>query len=323
MAITKTAMVIDLNETINTIVTAVQFDTQSRYLDVYLYDKGIPIDLTGHQVRIHVRRKGITTLFEQGEITDATAGRCQFELKNKMLEEAGPVEAQISIWNNDAEILSTKVFKILVTESIRNDDDVEASNEFGVLVVLFTEIQNALELMHEMVDSFGAPGAMAEDYGVETFWGMLEHLAAGADVNEAIKTNVNSTMDTSSFVPLNQIVTGGNTNVLNSIASVQSFLNTLKNSVEGGGIPIIRHIQRGTVATNSDYGYAGRATLTGFTNLNKMFVLYSGIFGEGGYNTEIKIYDSFIQYLTLTELSLDFAGNRSDVTLGYQVIEFY
>lgn len=177
MAITKTKLLIEVNEPINTIATAVQLDSNSRFLDVFLYDKGLPIDLTEQVVRIHVRKPDGTTIFNQGEITDAVAGRCQFALTSDMLNEAQSLETQISIWNSDTEILSTKTFKILVSESLRNDEEVEATNEFGVLVVLFSEIQNALELMQYMTSTFGEPGERAAGYGVNTFWGMLEYLA--------------------------------------------------------------------------------------------------------------------------------------------------
>lgn len=206
MAITKTKLLIEISQNINTIATAVQLDGNSRFLDVCLHDKGLPIDLTEHVVRIHVRKPDGKTVFNQGEITDAAAGRCQFALTAEMLSEAKELKAQISIWNSDTEILSTNVFKILVTESLRNDEEVEASNEFGVLVVLFTEIQSALELMRELVSAFGEPGEMAETYGVDTFWEMLEHLAAGADVRQVLKENINSTMDTEEFATLDELI---------------------------------------------------------------------------------------------------------------------
>ena len=206
MALTKKKMLIEVNENINTLATAVQLDANSRYLDVFLYDGGVPIDLTGHVVRIHVKKTDGTTIFNQGEITDTTAGRCQFALTADMLNEAQTLEAQISIWSDDTEILSTKVFKILVTESLRNDEEVEATNEFGVMVVLFTEVLSALNLMKEMTETFGLPSDKAADMGATTFWQMLEELALRADARSIIKENINSTMDTEGFVPIDRMI---------------------------------------------------------------------------------------------------------------------
>ena len=326
MAITKTKLVIEVNEPIHMQATAVQMDGNSRYLDVCLYDKGVPIDLTGHVVRINVKRKDSTVAgeFNQGEITDATAGRCQFLLSASMLEEVGTLEAQISIWNSDTEILSTKIFEVLVTRSLRNDEEVEATNEFGVLVVLFTEIQSALELMQEMTDTFGLPGEMAEAYGVDTFWGMMEHLAKGADVEHALKTHVNSTIGTEDETPLNVLLTAGQD-------AIKAVVDAIKTSLTTGGVPIVRHIQRGTgyVAYDAD---TATVTLSGFTNLDKMSVrVYGGrtvTTGEGE-KTDTAYYPVYFGDVSATSLTVkcdgdDSISSRSNrAYFSYEVIEFW
>lgn len=316
MALTKTKMIIEVNDNINTIATAVQMDANSRYLDVYLYDHGIPVDLTGHVVRINVKRKGHTPQFDQGEITDATAGRCQFRLQASMLKLSGELEAQISIWNGEAEILSTKIFKILVTESLRDDKEIEATNEFGVLVVLFTEIQNALELMQEMTKTFGLPGEMASSYGVDSFWGMLEHLAANADVVNAINSRVNS--DTSKALD----------------KKMDAHMSALNTFLLGGNVPIIRHSQKGlvTVARTSK---TATVTLSGFKDAAKMLVFLNGtrINAYKGSTSEVSgvfTYHPYVESVTETGLTvyldyitIDKDNGGSDATISYQVVELY
>lgn len=159
MAKTYNRLEIDVNKKPNSIgIRPVQHDTKSRYLDVCLYENGVPIDLTGEQVRITFRKADGGTFFNQGEVTDATAGRCQFALTNEILSEAKAVEAQISVWNAGGQILSTQVFEIYVTAAIPWTDSVESENEYGVLVVLFQEIQDALDTMHKIATTFGEPG---------------------------------------------------------------------------------------------------------------------------------------------------------------------
>lgn len=109
-------------------------------------------------MRITFRKADGSTFFNQGEVTDATAGRCQFALTNEILSEAKAVEAQISVWNAGGQILSTQVFEIYVTAAIPWTDAVESENEYGVLVVLFQEIQDALDTMHKIAATFGEPG---------------------------------------------------------------------------------------------------------------------------------------------------------------------
>ena len=96
MAKTYNRLEIDVNKKPNSIgIRPVQHDTKSRYLDVCLYENGVPINLTGEQVRITFRKADGSTFFNQGEVTDANEGRCQFALTNEILSEAKAVEAQI------------------------------------------------------------------------------------------------------------------------------------------------------------------------------------------------------------------------------------
>ena len=211
MAKTYNRLEIDVNKKPNSIgIRPVQNDTKSRYLDVCLYENGVPINLTGEQVRITFRKADGSTFFNQGEVTDAAAGRCQFALTNEILSEAKAVEAQISVWNAGGQILSTQVFEIYVTAAIPWTDAVESENEYGVLVVLFQEIQDALDTMHKIAAAFGEPGDKAAEYGVDTFWGILETLAGRGDVESSlqkgIKAYLNSTIGTSGFQSLDKML---------------------------------------------------------------------------------------------------------------------
>jgi hypothetical protein len=140
LAKTYNTLTIEVKEDITDIITAKQDDTQSRYLDVILQDDGQPINLTGQEVRIYGRKKDKTEFFNDGTITDAAKGRCQFELTNQALAVVGDVEVEISIWQNNQRILTTQTFKVFVVPKIRNDTAIESSNEFGALVVLFQKL---------------------------------------------------------------------------------------------------------------------------------------------------------------------------------------
>lgn len=174
MAKTYNKLNIEINQKVTDIITAVQDDTNSRYLDVQLFDNGTPINLTGQEVRIFLKKPDGTNIWNGGEVTSATEGRCQFLLTTQTLAVCGVLETQISIWQNNEEILSTEVFKIFVTKSLRSSGSIESSNEYGSLVILFQNIYEALDLMTEMVQSFGTAGEVAQGIPVTTFWQMLE-----------------------------------------------------------------------------------------------------------------------------------------------------
>ena len=109
MAETYNRLNLDVNVQPGGIITAVQKDSDSRHLDVTLYNSGVPIDLTGHEVRIYMRKpENGGEIFNDGEITEPKNGRCQFLLTTAALEKVGHLQTQVSIWKDNKEILSTQ-----------------------------------------------------------------------------------------------------------------------------------------------------------------------------------------------------------------------
>lgn len=179
MAETYNRLELDVNIKPHNIITAVQKDSDSRYLDVFLFNNGVPIDLTGHEVRIYMRKpeKG-GEIFNDGKITEPENGRCQFLLTTAALEKTGHLQTQISIWKDNREILSTQIFEIFVTKSLRTTGSIEGSNEYGALVVLFQNLYQSIDLMTDMVQNFGKAGEVAAGIPAGTFWQMLEAVYA-------------------------------------------------------------------------------------------------------------------------------------------------
>lgn len=316
MAVTHSKLQIDVNEKINSIVTAVAQDTKSRYLDVSLYENGMPIDLSGHTVRIYAEKEDKTVSYNQGEVTDAKNGRCQFEMTNQMLAVAGDLKVQISIWGGNSEILSTAPFTIYIIPNMRDDEALESTNEYGAVTMLFTEIQDALYLMAEMVSTFGLPGEIAKEYGVDSFWGMMEQLAENADVARVVNNRVNS--DTSKALD----------------KKMDAHMSALNTFLLGGNIPIIRHSQKGLV-TVARASKTATVTLNGFNNAAKMLVFLNGtrINAYKGSTSEVSgvyAYHPYVESVTETGLTIyldyitiDKDNGGSEATIGYQVVELY
>ena len=184
MAKTYNRLEIDVNKKPNSIITEVQGDSNSRYLDVSLFNNGVPLDLTGHEVKIFmVKPENGGEIWNDGGITDATTGRCEFLMTAEALSKVGHLQTQISVWKDNAEILSTQVFEIYVTKTLLGNSSVESSNEYGTLVVLFQNLYEAYALMTDMVSSFGKKGAVADARNVTTFWQGMEYLAKYMDTD--------------------------------------------------------------------------------------------------------------------------------------------
>ena len=224
MAVTYNKMLLDINEKPNDIITAVQNDTNSRYLDVLLYDNGVPIDLTGCEVKIFMKKpENGGEIWNDGVITEAENGRCEFLLTTEALAKFGHLQVQISIWKDNEEILSSQIFEIIVTKSLVGESSVESSNEYGTLVVLFQNLYEAYDLMTRMVQNIGVPAEVAAQYDLATMWQAWEFLVAYMKgdltdkINEAIaNASVQGVLDV-----LNTTTVKENTsqNILNKLAS--------------------------------------------------------------------------------------------------------
>lgn len=138
---------VDVRTKNDDIITAVQNDSNSRFLDVYLLDNGLPINLTGHEVRIYCKKADGKEIYNNGVITEATNGRCQFELTDQALAVAQDLEVQIVIYYNNVQILQAMPFQINVVKSLISSGSVESSNEYGALVVLYQNLYEAYDLM--------------------------------------------------------------------------------------------------------------------------------------------------------------------------------
>lgn len=184
MATTFNRLYIEINKNVQDIVTAVQGDTKSRFLDVTLFSNGTPINLTGHIARIYMVKPDDTEIFNVGDIKHATNGRVQFELTSQALAVAGVLETQIIIFDDqETEILSTNKFNIFVTKSLISDNSIESSNEYGALVVLFQKLYEAIQGIKDINDKIGIPGTKGEELSTDTLFKELEYLIDFSEKN--------------------------------------------------------------------------------------------------------------------------------------------
>ena len=150
MAKTYKMLTADVNEPIEEIVVGVQQDVNSRYLDVTLTDGGTPIDLTGRRVHFSSARADGVSFYKTGVITNAKKGRCMFELTGQELKAANTLYGQFEIWKEYEKVLTTHILTIHVVESLRDNSNMESSNEYGALVILY---QNMYEIKDQLTES--------------------------------------------------------------------------------------------------------------------------------------------------------------------------
>lgn len=228
MAMTYNKMSIDINAPINDIVMIKQGDADSRYLDVSLYSNSVSIDLTGKSVKIYFLKPDSTAVYTEGEITDASAGRCQFLISGQTLAVAGTLQAEITIYDGTTEVLSTQTFNIYILPSIRDDDAPPSTNEFGVLVTLFQNIQNVMTTINNVLAGFDSLEVSTDAAKVSADGAKSAAETYGTSISNKIGTSGDSSGTT---------VFGRTLLIRNDIASFRASEDAKK---------IVKSIQRGT-----------------------------------------------------------------------------
>ena len=297
---------IDVHKEVREIITAVQNDANSRFLDVVLLDNGTAINLTGHEVRIYGAKGDGTEFFNNGEITNAMAGRCQFELTAQALAVAQDLSVQLIIYKNNVEILSTQTFKIHVVKSLISAGAVESSNEYGALVVLYQNLYEAYDLMTTMVQNIGVPKEIAEQLSIETMWEAWEYLCNY--VSEDLTTLLQNAINNNSVDGVVQRI--GNTADAGGTATAGTVMGKLNHLV---GASVIKSVQKGVTSSSSGGSTTNTITIS-TVNPAKCLVLLD--IGHGGSSSTGGCYLASISSTSIS-IRLTYAGDCS-----WQVIEF-
>lgn len=318
MATTYNKMLLDINEKPNDIITAVQNDTNSRYLDVLLYDNGVPINLTGCEVKIFMNKpENGGDIWNDGVITEAENGRCEFLLTTEALAKFGHLQVQISIWKDNEEILSSQIFEIIVTKSLLGVSSVEASNEYGTLVVLFQNLYEAYDLMTRMVQNIGEPDEVAAQYDLATMWQCWEFLVAymkgdlttmisNALANASVQgvlDKIGTTTDIGGSETAGTLMAKDNAileilqkDTAKVTAQTKKFTQVLAGSLTGGSAVTFTGQGRVTFFgdTNQNYGPNMQITIDGISLGSEYFDMVAGITLYFESSLSIKCYSSSV-----------------------------
>lgn len=305
---------IDVNKETNDIITAVQNDAKSRYLDIVLLDGSTAINLIGHEVRIYGEKADGTEIYNNGEITDAITGRCQFELTSQALAVAQDLEVQIVLFKNNVEVLSTHPFKIHVVKSLLSDSAIESNNEYGALVVLYQNLYEAYDLMTDMVQNMGEKGVISTTRNIDTFWQVLEYMTKYMDTD--LTTLLNDVLSNANVQGvIDRLGNAQDTGASETTGSVMGKLNALLSS------SVIKSVQRGHAVND----VASTTVTISPVDINKSVVIVNG---SAQVNATKGIVSFYYGVLTSpTQLTVGGGGLGESIfksTNAYwQVIEFY
>lgn len=121
-------------------VTAVQGDSQTRYVYITLLDNQCPYELSDVEPVLRGTKPDGTTIFNHCEISDNN--EIIVELDSQILSSAGIGEYEIALYNigNDDQSLTSFPFRTHISPAKFNPDEVISSNEFNELTSIIKNV---------------------------------------------------------------------------------------------------------------------------------------------------------------------------------------
>lgn len=141
-------LIIDVWQQHSDVVTAVEGEVNSRFLDVSLVDGEMPLDLTNALVQIYVTKPNGDIVYNEVEIMDAIHGKINIPLTAQMSTLSGISKGfEIRVISKNGEILKVVGPVIVVTEA-SPDEPIESLSEFTALtqaIIDLQDIKNSIE----------------------------------------------------------------------------------------------------------------------------------------------------------------------------------
>lgn len=132
---------LDVRESNDQYISAVQFDSNSRTLRVCITSNGEALNITGHSVILSGIKPDGYDIFNECVIVDAPKGLVDVVLSQQVLARNGVLECQLKIIGADNSILSTQDFQIHVNKSAMRVT-VTSSNEYDALIKALAKVQS-------------------------------------------------------------------------------------------------------------------------------------------------------------------------------------
>lgn len=130
----------DINKKMDDTIHSVQFDKNSRFIEINFLQSSQSVDLRQHRATIRAIKPDKTEVFNDLREIDASIGRFELELTEQLNAVAGDVVAQFEIYGENESLFTTNQFTIEVSKSLSRTKTT-SSDELGTLVNVLAEAQ--------------------------------------------------------------------------------------------------------------------------------------------------------------------------------------
>lgn len=117
-------------------------DGKSHRLVINLFENSVGFDVTGLSSKIFFEKQDGTKSFQNCTIDSAVNGNLSCVLTSQTLACPGVVQAEMTLYGTENEVLTSVTFSFIVLACIRDDSVIESANEFSALTEALVKVNN-------------------------------------------------------------------------------------------------------------------------------------------------------------------------------------
>ena len=135
-----------------TVVTALQGEINSRFLEITITDKGSFFNLTEKTVMVYITKPDGKIIFNSCSVVDALNGKINVSLTSQMSIAAGTVkDFEIHIIGSDKTRLKITGICLKIKNAANADEAIESTNEFTALIEALSKADGSLEYVEQFL----------------------------------------------------------------------------------------------------------------------------------------------------------------------------
>ena len=156
-------------------INTVQYEVDSRILDIYLTAANVPVNVEAASVVFYAVKPDGTILFNACDIIDAAAGHVQYTVTQQTCAAAGELRCWLLIVKDGSELRSME-FAVTVHPSDDDSEAIESTSEFSALQAALSIVSGydaRITAVEEAVEEFEGGGIDVTGWVAASGWSYL------------------------------------------------------------------------------------------------------------------------------------------------------
>ena len=145
-------IVVDITQRNYNTLETIQYDVDSRYINVKIVNNGKNVDLTNYMVSIACKKPDGKIVFNETEMVEPKQGLIKFLISEQVTVALGEVVCELKIYGKNSSVLTTQYFTINVMKPIA-DKRIQSTNEFRQLTIAMSEYNNWINKIEDKYNS--------------------------------------------------------------------------------------------------------------------------------------------------------------------------